>query len=56
MEFNWTVDVSTLIAAGSFIFAVYKLHTSNVDRFARLETKVDMILREGRIAESHRNG
>lgn len=46
MDFNWSLDLSTLIAAGSFAFAIYRLHTSNIDRFARLETKVDLLLRE----------
>jgi hypothetical protein len=37
------MDVGDLITIGVFLFTLYALHTKNIERFAKMETKVNLM-------------
>jgi hypothetical protein len=43
MNFSTTMDVGDLITIGVFLFTLYALHTKNIERFAKMETKVNLM-------------
>jgi hypothetical protein len=43
--FDPTISLGTLISILVFVLTLWRLHTANVERFVKLETKVDLMWR-----------
>jgi hypothetical protein len=43
LKFNWDVNVGTIIAIITFLVSLYTFHISNVRRYERIETKLNIL-------------